>query len=121
METDVGARSPRPMRWRWSKGQGGVTPPLQLITDELAELRERGLYRKLRTLSEIHGAHARFKGKDLLLFCGNDYLGLSQDSRVKEAAKQAIDEYGVGAGAARLISGTSDLHERFANSEGDDR
>ncbi len=89
------------------------TPPLQSISDELAEFRERGLYRKLRALSDIRGPHANLNGKEITLFCGNDYLGLSQDPRVKKAAKDAMDRYGTGAGAARLISGTTDLHGRL--------
>ena len=84
-----------------------------LVLQELEELRERGLYRKLRTLSVLRGTHAFLDGRELVLFCGNDYLGLSQHPRVIEAAKQALDRYGAGAGAARLISGTSELHSQL--------
>lgn len=86
---------------------------IQELQEELGEVRAKGLFRKLRTLSRIQGTHASWEGKEIVLFCGNDYLGLSQDERVKEAAREAIARYGVGAGAARLISGTSDLHTQL--------
>jgi len=83
------------------------------LAQELEELRLKNLYRKLRTLSEVQGARARWQGKELVLFCGNDYLGLSRHPRVVEAAQKAFHQYGVGAGASRLISGTSELHARL--------
>ncbi len=84
-----------------------------LLQEELEEIKAKDLYRRLRTLRALSPVRADFAGKELLLFCGNDYLGLSHDSRVIEAAKKACDSYGVGAGAARLISGTSELHTRL--------
>ena len=84
-----------------------------LITEELEEIRSKNLYRKLKTLSPGKGAHAIWQGKDLLLFCGNDYLGLSHHPRVISAAQRSLEKYGLGAGAARLISGTSDLHTQL--------
>jgi 7-keto-8-aminopelargonate synthetase-like enzyme len=102
-----------------------------LLREELAELQARDLYRKLRTLRPIDSTHAyldsfphpnplpegerrvRAQGKEILLFCGNDYLGLSHHPRVIEAAKEAIRRCGIGSGAARLISGTSELHTRL--------
>ncbi len=84
-----------------------------LLTTELKEIRLKGLYRKLKTLSPGQGAHAVWRGRDLLLFCGNDYLGLSRHPRVIQAAQETLEKYGIGAGAARLISGTSDLHSQL--------
>ncbi len=81
--------------------------------DELSELAAHDLYRKIRTLEKTKGAHAVFEGRDLLLFCGNDYLGLSKDRRVLAAFQEAAADYGVGSGAARLISGTTALHTRL--------
>ena len=66
--------------------------------DEIEELKTRGLFRSLRTLDA-----------SVLNFCSNDYLGLAKDPRLKEAAKTAVDHYGAGSGAARLISGNSSL------------
>lgn len=84
--------------------QGVESPLLKQLADELEELRVKGLFRKIRTLSHDH---------ELLVFCGNDYLGLSRHPRVIKAASEAAQKYGMGAGAARLISGTSDLHSRL--------
>jgi glycine C-acetyltransferase/8-amino-7-oxononanoate synthase len=80
------------------------------LAEELQELQAKGLYRKLKTLSRGRGTRAVWEGKEVILFCGNDYLGLSQHPSVVGAAREALDQYGAGAGAARLISGTSSLH-----------
>ncbi|OGW72227.1 MAG: 8-amino-7-oxononanoate synthase [Omnitrophica bacterium GWA2_52_12] len=77
---------------------------------DLAELRVQNLYRQLRPLELTGPVRALSRGRELLLFCGNDYLGLSRHPRVIEAAKQALARFGTGAGAARLVSGTSFLH-----------
>ena len=89
------------------------TPALDFFIQELEELKQKGLYRKLRTLSRSRGTRATWNGRELTLFSGNDYLGLSQHPRVMEAMKRALEELGAGAGAARLISGTSDFHEKL--------
>jgi 8-amino-7-oxononanoate synthase len=81
-----------------------------LFFQELESLKEKNLYRRLRTLEDPQGAHATFEGRELLLFCSNDYLGLSRHPRVIRAAQRALKTYGVGAGSARLISGTSKAH-----------
>ncbi|MFH1208955.1 MAG: 8-amino-7-oxononanoate synthase, partial [Candidatus Omnitrophota bacterium] len=81
-----------------------------LFSQELKSLKEKNLYRHLRILEDPQGTHATFKGRELLLFCSNDYLGLSRHPRVIRAAQKALKIYGVGAGAARLISGTSKAH-----------
>ena len=77
---------------------------------ELEELRRKNLYRRLRVLENHQGTHASFEGREILLFCGNDYLGMSRHPRVLAAAHKAIDRYGVGARSARLIAGTTDAH-----------
>lgn len=82
-----------------------------LFQEELAQFHAEDLYRKLRVLQPVTSTHALWNQKELVLFCGNDYLGLSHHPRVIEASKRAADRYGVGAGAARLISGTSEYHE----------
>lgn len=83
---------------------------LESFINDLEELHEKGLYRRLKTLHDFRGTRARWEGRQLTLFCGNDYLGLSHHPRVIRAAQEAFGKYGVGAGAARLISGTSELH-----------
>lgn len=81
------------------------------LDEELQEIRHKKLYRCLRALKPAEGPYARLDDRSLLLFCSNDYLGFSKHPRVVESTRQALATYGVGAGAARLISGTSDLHE----------
>lgn len=86
---------------------------LKDIQQDLGALKQKGLYRSLRVLESSSGIRAKFLGKQTLLFCGNDYLGLTHHPRVIRAAKKALGKYGVGSGAARLISGTSDLHQKL--------
>ena len=80
---------------------------------ELQELKAKSLYRKLRVLEDHQGTRAVFEGRKILLFCGNDYLGMSRHPRVIAAAHKAIDQYGVGARSARLIAGTTVAHARL--------
>ncbi len=77
---------------------------------ELRGLKEKNLYRQLRVLEKHEGTRAVFKGRKMLLFCGNDYLGMSRHPRVIAAAHKALDRYGVGARSARLIAGTTEAH-----------
>jgi 8-amino-7-oxononanoate synthase len=83
------------------------------FSSELAELRSRSLLRKLRELESAQQPAMEFAGKKLLNFSSNDYLGLATEPVLREAAKAAIDEYGVGAGASRLICGTLTPHVRL--------
>ena len=87
-----------------------TTSRFDWIEEELNQLQVKDLYRKLRVLEELKGTTAVVGGKKTTLFCGNDYLGLSQHPQLIEAAKSALDDIGVGAGSARLISGTSKWH-----------
>ena len=90
-----------------------MTDKLQWIRDELQKLKEDGLFNRIRTLSSPQGAWLVVDGKRVLNFCSNNYLGLANHPRLVEAAKKAIDQYGVGPGAVRVISGTNDLHIEF--------
>src|SRR5215210_840628 len=85
--------------------------------DELAarleDLRERGLYRKLRLISGPQGPRVLLDGKPVLLLCSNNYLGLADHPRVREAAAGAAMRWGVGAGASRLVSGNMTIHRRL--------
>jgi glycine C-acetyltransferase len=80
------------------------------IQEELLALKDAGLYKYIRTISSAQGAWLKIEGKHYLNFCSNNYLGLADHPRLVEAAKQAIEKYGVGPGAVRIISGTNDLH-----------
>lgn len=86
---------------------------LSLFEQELEELRQKDLYRRLKILEGRDATRVFYENRELLLFCGNDYLGLSHDSRLVSAMKAAADTYGVGSGAARLISGTTRHHARL--------
>jgi glycine C-acetyltransferase/8-amino-7-oxononanoate synthase len=80
------------------------------IAARLEELRERGLYRRLRLIEGPQGPRVLLAGREVLLLCSNDYLGLAADGRVREAAAEAALRWGAGAGASRLISGNMQLH-----------
>jgi 8-amino-7-oxononanoate synthase len=83
------------------------------IADRLEELRDRGLYRRLRLIEGRQGPRVTFDGRDVLLLCSNDYLGLAAHPRVRGAAAEAAMRWGAGAGASRLISGNMQPHGRL--------
>lgn len=77
----------------------------------LAERQAQGLYRRPRLLERREGVHARLEGRDCLVFCSNDYLGLADHPVISAALAQAATEVGTGSGAAHLISGHHREHE----------
>ncbi len=79
----------------------------------LDELRSLGLQRRTRLVSGPQGPHVLLDGKPVLLLCSNNYLGLADHPRVREAAAEAAMRWGVGAGASRLVSGTMTIHRRL--------
>lgn len=83
------------------------------IEDVLQDLRDRGLYRKLRVVSGPQGPRVLLDGKPVLLLCSNNYLGLADHPRVRQAAADAAMRWGVGAGASRLVSGNMTIHRRL--------
>lgn len=83
------------------------------IAERLAELEELGLSRRLRLVSGPQGPTVLLDGKPVLLLCSNNYLGLADHPRVREAAAEAAMRWGAGAGASRLISGTMTIHRRL--------
>src|SRR5438874_4640465 len=85
----------------------------ELFQEQLQALRARSLERKLREISSAQGPEVQIGGRLLINFSSNDYLGLAGDSRLREAAIGAIREFGVGAGASRLVSGTQSPHLRL--------
>ena len=87
-----------------------MTTRLDWIQQELDALKEAGLYNRIRTISSAQGAWLVVDGKRVLNFCSNNYLGLANDPRLKQAAEGAVDQYGVGPAAVRTIAGTLDLH-----------
>jgi glycine C-acetyltransferase len=83
---------------------------LAFIDEALADLREKGLYNTIRIVESSVGAWVTIEGKRVLNMCSNNYLGFANDPRLCEAAKRAIDQFGVGPGAVRSIAGTMSLH-----------
>jgi 8-amino-7-oxononanoate synthase len=83
------------------------------IHERLQELKELGLYRRMRMISGPQGPRVVLDGKPVLLLCSNNYLGLADHPRVREAAADAAMRWGVGAGASRLVSGTMTVHRRL--------
>jgi 8-amino-7-oxononanoate synthase len=84
-----------------------------LFADQLETLRARSLDRHLREISSAQGPQVEIDGRRLINFSSNDYLGLANDPRLRDAAIATIKEFGVGAGASRLISGTQSPHLRL--------
>jgi glycine C-acetyltransferase len=83
---------------------------LQFVRDDIESLKERGLYINIRTIESPQEARVTVDGKRVLNFCSNNYLGLANHPKMKNAAKKAIDEFGVGPGAVRSIAGTMSIH-----------
>lgn len=81
--------------------------------DRLATLQAQGLRRTLTYLSSPQGPRVTIGGREFLLFASNSYLGLGTDPRLKEAARVAMERYGVGAGGSRLTTGSYDIHRRL--------
>jgi 8-amino-7-oxononanoate synthase len=86
-----------------------------MFENDLIQLDARGLLRKLRTLKPLGGMKASLDGRELTLFCTNDYLGLKDHPKVIEAARSAIDCSGFGSGAAPLISGYTEYHQMLSD------
>jgi 8-amino-7-oxononanoate synthase len=83
------------------------------IEDRLAEIERLGLSRRLRLVSGPQGPRVLLDGRPVLLLCSNNYLGLADHPRVREAAAEAAMRWGVGTGASRLVSGTMTIHRRL--------
>jgi glycine C-acetyltransferase len=86
------------------------TDPLSYLSDELASLKQQGLYRKLRVLEDAPAARCTFDHASVVNLSSNNYLGLCTHPRLKQAALDAVASYGVGSGAVRTIAGTMALH-----------
>ncbi len=87
-----------------------MTTRIQWIQDEIKKLKDAGLYNRIRTLSTPQGAWLVVDGKRTLNFCSNNYLGLANHPRLVQAAKDAVEKFGVGPAAVRSIAGTMELH-----------
>lgn len=83
------------------------------IDAELEALKENSLFRRLRSVSDEQGPVFTLNGRSVLNFSSNNYLGIANHPKLRAAAKDAIDRYGCGSGASRLISGNMTLHEEL--------
>ena len=86
---------------------------LEYLQEKIQELKDSGTYRELDTLQGANEAVIMLDGKEVINMSSNNYLGLSTNEAMKEAAKDAIDAYGVGSGAVRTIIGNMDIHEKL--------
>ena len=84
---------------------------------ELSDIREAGLFKNERIIISAQGAAIRVSdGKEVLNFCANNYLGLSNNPSLIQAAKNALDTHGYGMSSVRFICGTQDLHKQLEKS-----
>ena len=90
-----------------------VTDFNQQLTAELSALREADLLRELRRVESAAGTRANIGGRELLNFSSNDYLGLAQHPALKEAAVKAVEKFGAGSGASRLVCGSLAVHHEL--------
>jgi glycine C-acetyltransferase len=89
------------------------TDRLSFLEQELKNLEEQGFVWRPRTLQSEQRARAIFDGREVVNLSSNNYLGLTNHPKLREAAKRAIDQFGAGAGAVRPIAGTMTLHRQL--------
>ena len=83
------------------------------LKEEIDKLKQEGLYSTIRTLDGPQGTWVKINGREMLNLCANNYLGFCTNEEVKLKAKEAIDRFGVGAGAVRSIAGNLSIHEEL--------
>lgn len=86
----------------------------ELYVQQLAGIREQGLYKEEAAIAGAQGAHIRLEdGRELLNMCANNYLGWADHPRLKAAAAAALEKWGYGVASVRFICGTQELHEEL--------
>ncbi len=90
-----------------------MSETLAFLEEALAEIKRQGFVWKPRLLEGPQGARARFDGQEVVNLSSNNYLGLNNHPKTKEAAKRAVEAWGVGAGAVRPLAGTMRLHREL--------
>jgi glycine C-acetyltransferase len=83
------------------------------LAKTLGEIRDAGLYKEERMITGPQGVEITVKGRTVLNFCANNYLGLSGHPEVVAAARRALDEWGYGLSSVRFICGTQEIHRRL--------
>jgi len=85
-------------------------PQLKHLSAQLDDLKQRGTYFKLRVLDDVQGPVCTYDGKKVINLASNNYLGLCDHPKLREAAIDAAKKFGVGSGAVRTIAGTMKIH-----------
>ncbi|MBC8399373.1 glycine C-acetyltransferase [Flavobacteriaceae bacterium] len=86
------------------------------LQNELKEIKEAGLYKKERIITSSQDAVIKVStGEEVINFCANNYLGLSNNTEVVKAAKDTLDSHGFGMSSVRFICGTQDIHKKLEN------
>jgi glycine C-acetyltransferase len=83
------------------------------LQNELKTIDENGLFKRERIITSEQGAVVKVNGKDVIIFCANNYLGLSSHPKVIEAAHKTLDKHGYGMSSVRFICGTQDIHKEL--------
>jgi glycine C-acetyltransferase len=83
------------------------------LQEELKNIDESGLFKRERIINTEQGAVVKVNGKDVIIFCANNYLGLSSHPKVIEAAHKTLDTRGYGVSSVRFICGTQDIHKEL--------
>lgn len=86
---------------------------LDFLSKQVQELKDQGVYREIPVLESANDAEVIIDGKAVINLCSNNYLGFATHPRLKKAAIEAIEKYGVGAGAVKTIAGNLSLHEEL--------
>ena len=81
------------------------------LQSQLTEIEENGLFKKERVITTPQGASVKVNNQEVIIFCANNYLGLSSHPKVIEGAKKALDTHGYGMSSVRFICGTQDIHK----------
>src|ERR1700722_1279388 len=87
-----------------------MSDPLSYLHDQIEQWGQEGTYQRLRIRQSASAAESQFDGKEVINLASNNYLGLTAHPKLREAAIQAIKDYGVGSGAVRTIAGTMKIH-----------
>src|SRR3954467_2084392 len=85
----------------------------QQLQQTLSEIEKNGLYKRERVITTPMDATVKVNGKDVIIFCANNYLGLSSHPKVIEAARKTLDKHGYGMSSVRFICGTQDIHKEL--------
>jgi pyridoxal phosphate-dependent acyltransferase, putative len=87
--------------------------PLAFLDAEIEDLKAKGIFRHLRVVQSEQTSRCVIDGREVITLSSNNYLGLNTHPRLREAAEQAVRDYGAGSGAVRTIAGTMSLHEEL--------